>query len=287
MNAHVVYTGMGFPYVSTVCGDTSDRFLRRVPCLVVLKIGATGRLKTGESRRRYISIKRDMNDLEFVKCFVSEREINDNGIKRESCLKRALEDAKRLYSKEDTLQEIVLRSHNQEYNHERDKQLMYQMNDIPFLSLVGYLILLDLIGEVFTKKRKDSNNITNAIDYFGSEKLKECKWTVNALRNSLAHNYGLINIPRHKKDDPNSLHKFMLLLEKLDTEIFEKEKDWTRNDWRDKFESTSTKVYMPNLIDEIENLYKKLIEKVEKGDYKIYLKGGIEELKSRFTIIIV
>ena len=224
-----------------------------------------------------------MNDMDFVKAFVSQREIIDEGIKRESCLVRALEDARRLYSKEDTLQEIVLRSQNQENNPERENQLMYQMGDIPFLSLVGYLILLDLIGEVFTKKGK-GNNIENAINYFGTKNLRHCKCEVYALRNSLAHNYGLINIHPKPQKDADYSHKFMLSTESSNIGIFEKAGDWQRKDWSDKSETTSTKVNVPRLIEEIENLHKTLIQKVEDGDYAIGLQDGIEELKSRFTI---
>jgi len=223
----------------------------------------------------------DKND--FIKKFVSEREIDDDGIKRESCLVRALEDAERFYCQKDIMKEIVnllVYEGNKENTHEI-KKLLNQFSDIPFLSLIGYLILLDLIGEVFTDA---GNNITNAIDYFGSNELKQYKWEVNALRNSLAHNYGLINIPERKAHDVNSLHKF-ILSKRRNKDIFVRITNWTREDWNDKSETTSTRVYVDSLIEEIKKLHENLKKEVIKGNNKLYLSGGIEELKSRFTII--
>jgi hypothetical protein len=221
-----------------------------------------------------------MNEKEFIEAFVSQREINDGNIKRESCLVRLLDDADRLYLQKDIIKQMndcIL-----DKNDHKLEALGNQLSDIPFLPLIGYLILLDLIGEVFTEKE---NKIINAIDCFGSDKLKQCKWVVYALRNSLAHNYGLINIPKNKKKDSNSLHKFTLSSETNKIEIFENRKKWKRNDWKDKSEATSTKVYVDELIKEIKELHKTLEKKVKKGEYNLYLSGGIEELKSRFTII--
>jgi len=239
-------------------------------------------LKTGESRQSD-NTESNMEEKDTIKAFVSEREMEDG---RESCLVRALEDANVLYSKKEVLQRIadLLNSSNEEDNCEVEK-LLNQMQNIPFLSLVGYLILLDLIGEVFSTK----SNIVKAIDSFGSEELKEHKWTVNALRNSLAHNYGLVNIPNNKAHDSNSLHKFTLIDgSNKEDKIFERERTPTRKSiWSDKSEDTSTKVYVPTLIKEIEKLYRTLKQEVENGNYKLCLSGGIEELKSRFTIIKV
>ncbi|MCL2327965.1 MAG: hypothetical protein FWC39_05555 [Bacteroidetes bacterium] len=215
-----------------------------------------------------------MEKKEIIKQFVLNK---DMGNGRESCLVKALEDARRLYTNEDLWKRIDNLS---DYSNQEEMIELAKRVEIPFLSLIGYLILLDLIGNVFTQKE----NIIKAIETFGSPKLKECKHQVNALRNSLAHNYGLINIPNNSKYDEQSLHKFTLLEKENSEKIFDRKQQWERGKWKDKNEDTSTIVYVKNLVNEIEKLIKNLQEDAENDKLSIYLDGGIEELRARFTI---
>ncbi len=217
-----------------------------------------------------------MEEKEIIKQFVSNK---DMGGGRESCLGKALEDAKRLYTKEDVWK--IINADNPKTDKEMTE--LAKRLELPFLSLIGYLILLDLIGKVFTEGKKE--HLIYAIDTFGSSELKECKYQVNALRNSLAHNYGLINIPDSLKYDEESLHKFTLSEKENKEKIFERQQKWERGKWKDKSENTSTIVDVNKLIDEIENLIKNLQEKAKNGELSICLKGGVEELFARFTII--
>lgn len=218
-----------------------------------------------------------MKEKEIIKQFVLSQDMTQG---RESCFFKALEDARRLYKNEDLW--ARLDSSDFEKLNEDKKMDLLKGYEIPFLSLIGYLILLDLIGNVFTKKE----NIVNAIEKFGFPELKECKYIVAALRNSLAHNYGLVNVPANSKYDENSLHKFTLSeRENNDGKIFSRKQEWKREDWTDKCEDTSTVVDIKKLINGIEKLIENLQEKARNEELSICLDGSIEELYARFTII--
>ncbi len=220
-----------------------------------------------------------MKEKEIIKQFVLNKEIEDG---RESSLIKALEDSRRLYKNKDLWEIIDALSNSNNPNTCEEKMIeLTKRMETSFLSLIGYLILLDMIGKVFTKE----NHFISAIDAFGSPELKEHKYTVKALRNSLAHNYGLVNIPENPIYDENSLHKFTLFEGKNnDGKIFSKEKKWKRENWTDKNDNTSTIVYVQKLVDEIENLIQNLQEKARNEELSICLDGAIEELYARFTI---
>jgi hypothetical protein len=235
-----------------------------------------------------------MEEKEIIKQFVLGK---DMGNGRESCLMKALEDARRLYAKEE-LWRIINAPDFDCLSIDKRIELVKRM-EISFLSLIGYLISLDLIGTVFAEpktkpktkpktetKTNITNAIINAIETFGSPELKECKYAVNALRNSLAHNYGLVNTPYKLENDKESLHKFTLSEEENnDGNIFDRKQEWERGNWKDKNENSSTVVNVRKLIKEIENLIENLQEKAKNGKLPIYLDGNINELYARFTII--
>ncbi len=220
-----------------------------------------------------------MEAKEIIKQFVL---CKDMGNGRESCLIKALEDSRRLYHNED----LWARINANKAGAEEEMIGLTKRIELSFLSLIGYLILLDLIGEVFTEKKKKEINIISAINNFGSSELKKCKYIVNALRNSLAHNYGLVNVPDSEQYDEESLHKFTLSEEiNGNGEIFKRKQKWKRENWMDKNEDTSTIVNTGKLIREIEILVKNLQENAVSEELSICLDGKIDELYARFTII--
>jgi len=216
-----------------------------------------------------------MNNATFIQKFIKDLEIEKN---RFSSLKIAINDARKL-----TGRNIV--SGDSELN------ILANTNDFlspdSFICIINYLLILDLIGEVFNVKgftTKKNNNIYKALKQFSSLTSEKDIDTIIALRNSLAHNYGLINIPRDEKENSTKRHKFILLhyensfLIKYPTTIW-------NGDFKDKSEDTSTQISKINLINLIEQTYKNLVKESENNRIELNLSGGVEELKSRFTLI--
>ena len=147
-----------------------------------------------------------------------------------------------------------------------------------FVALLLYLICLEQLGNVFTdipKKDKKSNSDNHGI-YRILKKYSEIKdddkiESLIGLRNSLAHSFGLSGC------NQSISFIYELAFNDIDKEIFILGKDSS-----DKSEDTSIIINFINLINEIENI----IDKIQK-DSTIELVKGIEETKTRYTIIIV
>ena len=222
-----------------------------------------------DSQKRYFCIKqmKYMENKDFIKRFASELIIEEmpNGQNRYSSLMMALKDAQKLTGRDEITGE-------QEHDFLENELSFLDPNS--FICIVNYLIILDLIGEVFCKKK--DNNLIKALSTFGDKISVEDKYAIAALRNSFAHNYGLININKYHK------HKFTLdfsantLLEKHPT------KEWN-GDFQFKSEETSTVIYVKSLIQLIENIWKKLNSEIDEAKVDSVLE--INELKARFTVL--
>lgn len=218
-----------------------------------------------------------MDDTEFIKMFLTQREIEPN---RNSCLVVALEDARFLSGRNPkTGMYIGIMWCN------INKSVMYGSNS--FLGLIGYLIFMDLIGGLFRKNgfKSDKNEIYKALKQFSSFNDEEI-FVIIALRNSLTHNYSLVNIPNNKNEDDMKLHKFELIYEETDFIIsvpLEYDR-WIRDDFSEnsKADKFNTKIGVQKLINEFEYVYANLKEDYDKD--KVTLTLGLEELKARFTI---
>lgn len=216
-----------------------------------------------------------MDQDEFVEKFINQRIIEAN---RNSCLVMALQDARLLNGRDKKtgkFKNIIL----------RDKDYFYNPNS--FTGLVIYLILLDMIGHIFLKKgfkTKHTNKIHKTLEQFSNLDDKEIA-VVISLRNSLAHNYSLVNIPYLEKKNYKELHKFELIY--VDTpfiiSIPSELNKWKRKDFKDKRDESSTKIGVKKLIDEFENVYSNLNNEFKQGNVTLD-SIGLEELKSRFTI---
>lgn len=174
-----------------------------------------------------------------------------------------------------------------------DKKKNYVKNTQSFLyegsliGIIGYIIILEIIGEVFERNDKSikrkKNNITNALKRFSNLRSKDI-YVLIALRNSLAHNYGLANIPKHNKEYNTKRHKFTLVYSK-ESELIEYPSSKWDGDFFDNSDDTETKIgiiALAELVESVINQVKSLndVQKIE-----LALKGGFQELKKRFTIL--
>lgn len=213
-----------------------------------------------------------MNEKEFIKRFTSELVIEeiDKNHKRYSCLMLALTDARKLTARDQ-------KTGKPNYDLLENEKSFFDPNS--FICLINYLLILDLIGEVFVKGK--DKNIMKALSKFGAEISKEDKYAIKALRNSFAHNYGLINISKNKE----FCHKFILEFSENSLIIKHPEIEWDGIFNKTKSDVTSTTIYVKNLIDYIEDIWKKLNTEIDGETIDIVLDDRIEELKSRFTVI--
>lgn len=170
------------------------------------------------------------------------------------------------------------------------KNLLYHPNQ--FSGLACYLIFLEMIGLIFKPKGekplKNINAIHRALTHFGGE-LKGVEISaIRALRNSLAHNFGLAIKNNNKKykdtDDYNLTHKFQLNINSSTNDIVIFPKQRWFGDFSDKSDDTLTIINEKNLIQLIENIYQKLLSMNEKGELELALDE--DQLNARFSIVI-
>ena len=216
--------------------------------------------------------KLNEQQIDFIKKFISSYEVEVN---RYSCLTIALKDARLI-----TGRNLVTGQH----------QLNILQNENNFISpysfvgMINYLLILDMIGSIFLISgfKTKRSNIYNALKQFSSINDKEID-TIIALRNSLAHNYSLINLPWYKEEDSRKLHKFTLDNSENAELIKYPTNHIARNlIFSDKSESSSTIIGYRKIIDLIELVYENVKSKFENGF--ILYRLGVDELKARFTI---
>jgi len=220
-----------------------------------------------------------MEDIDFIKKFTNSIEVESNIY---SCLMIAISDARKITGRniETGKQEFNILVGNNDF-----------LNPDSFIGIINYLLILDMIGEIFKKngftfgKKNKNKKIGKALKQFGGV-ISDCDIDVIvALRNSLAHNYGLINIPWEVSENGTKRHKFTLI--NTDCEFLIKyppENNRWDGDFKDKSETTSTEVSKENLINLIETVFKNLKQDLENNEVKLALNDGIDELKARFTI---
>lgn len=149
-----------------------------------------------------------------------------------------------------------------------------------FSGLACYLIFLEMVGTIF-KPKENKNAIHKALTNFGGDISEEEISAIRALRNSLAHNFGLAIKSNTKNEDLT--HKFELHFDTQSDEIITLPKEKWNGCFSDKQEETSTIVNEKNLIQLIENIYQKLLDMNEKGELELAISE--EELNTRFSII--
>lgn len=216
------------------------------------------------------------DDKEFLDRFIESYQINTN---RFSCLVIAITDARKITGR-NTL------SGEHQMNILTSNEVFF--NPFSFIGLINYLIILEMIGEIFSSKkiainRLKTNTIYKALKQFSQGLNDRDIDTIIALRNSLAHNYGLINIPDAKEAETKQ-HKFTIRNFNADYLIkYPTEGKWS-NDFTDKEEKTTTTVSYEKLVDLVEDVYRNLKSDNKKGLVTLALSQGMEELFARFTI---
>lgn len=146
-----------------------------------------------------------------------------------------------------------------------------------FSSLILYLIFLEQVGTIFTNGRSHKKGIQCALEDFSTLKEEE-RIAIYYLRNTLAHNYGLAT-DNSNSNKQNDKHKFTLSY-KGDL-IHVPKKCWD-NDYTNRDDEDSTTINIFRLMEMVDNLYNNLKNNYENLELKI----GIEEIKTRFTVLI-
>lgn len=157
-----------------------------------------------------------------------------------------------------------------------------------FTALFLYLNVLEQIGTLFCKDEK--NGIEKAIETFSSQELpaQDIKEIKN-LRNSLAHNFGLINL---KNQSPTI--KYTISIDYHETNssnnavsncIIQLPKNEWSKDWSDKSDETSCTIYAFPLMRLCEDIIKEVVERC-KEDKLTFAIEELEEIKARYTILI-
>jgi len=216
----------------------------------------------------------DMTDTDFIMKFTNSIEIERN---RYSCLFVALQDARKITGRD------MVKGNITNDILENDQSFL---SPYSFIGVVNYLLILELIGEIFRLKNfttNKKNNIYKSLKQFSNSLNDKDIDTIIALRNSLAHNYGLINIPNDQKEYVTKLHKFTLINMTNGNLIKYPLQNWNL-DYSDKSDETSTQISVIKLQDLIETVYKNLTTEIENDTVELALKKGIDELKARFTI---
>ena len=150
---------------------------------------------------------------------------------------------------------------------------------LQFTSLINYLIFLEQIGALFKPKNStsnldDSNEIYHALYHF-SDLNKIQRKAIKSLRNTLTHKFSLATENKGKHS-----YRFSLSLEKDESVVTPKAWNGIHSN---KSDSDLTTIYVHNLIELIESIYKKVISLWQKNN--LDLRISLDELKSRFTII--
>lgn len=150
-----------------------------------------------------------------------------------------------------------------------------------FTGITLYLILLEQIGILFCKKDKDigglENGIKVALKSFSSLSSNQIN-AILALRNTLAHNFGLATVKnKHRKQH----YKFCL---KYDDEIpvVTINQKWD-GDYKDKSDDTITAIGVPQLCALIEDIFKNLKVELQKDNLELLIQD-LDEIKARFTV---
>jgi hypothetical protein len=221
-----------------------------------------------------------MNEKEFIEKFLSlEGPVETNPL-RLSTLSFGLRGARKLAGR-DIKTGAYLKSEFNDENFQNGTYFAFE-----FTGLINYLVLLEQIGSIFRPKDQNiytsKNGITCALTYFSNLQGHEIH-AIKSLRNSLTHKFGLAT---EKQPTDKIPRKFTISREEsLSNKVVELPvTNWT-GDFLDKSQDTSTTIYLLNLIDLIEGIYKRVVLEQKSDNLELALNGGIEELKVRYTIL--
>ena len=151
-----------------------------------------------------------------------------------------------------------------------------------WLGNVGYLVLLDQIGNCFKDKNHamaGGNSIQKALNYFSGLPQPEVD-TLYALRCALAHDYSLIN----RKDSKPSLQHQFVLTGGTGRLIVPPTQPWDGN-VLNRTNDNQTTVDVQELGNLVEGVCSKVRQLATNNSLEIVLSGGKDELMTRYTIV--
>lgn len=169
-----------------------------------------------------------------------------------------------------------------ELNEDNFEEQTFHSNQ--FAGLINYLILLEQLGNIFkltTRGLMTSNGIHRTLKYFSGLSDPQI-FALRALRNSLAHNYGLAT--RNDEKDQRQIHKFIISRERSFEVVQLAEPKWC-GDFSDKSDQSYTTIFLFDLIDLIENVYEKLKDAINEDFDLVAPTMSLYELETRFTIV--
>jgi len=161
-----------------------------------------------------------------------------------------------------------------------------------FAGVMCYLILLEQIGTIFRFINEPSchNNkgIICALKKFSNLNDEKKTKSIDALRNSLTHRFGLATEKKQNKPDKSDKsdkqYKFILSIERNKGIVKLPISPWL-GDFSDKSEDTSTTIYMIDFADMVEQIIDKVKNEINLENLELKLKDGVDELYARYTCI--
>ena len=162
------------------------------------------------------------------------------------------------------------------------------INHGSWLGAIGYIVLLDQIGECLKPKSKESkykNKVKKALDYFESGLNDDEINALYALRCSFAHNYSLINVDKYfKKADKSKdklTHCFHVEVGKACKIVELPQKRWER-DFENISDDEITYINLEALGDLVENICSKIIDKFQRDELELTV--PVEEFLKRYFL---
>jgi hypothetical protein len=148
------------------------------------------------------------------------------------------------------------------------------------ICLLNYLIILEMVGKIFKMKNQldSTNGIVSALFNFSDLEEKD-RYTINALRNALAHSYSLTNIPEKEKYYEHSRHLFAYHITG-DFPLIQ----YSDNEWNGGYYQIESRTWIQinKLFNLIEIIVKSILGKI--GNDEIELQMDIAELETRYYI---
>jgi len=160
-----------------------------------------------------------------------------------------------------------------------------------WLGALGYMVMLDQIGECFRPADADSPSagtpdFIKALTYFADEVRDPERQALYALRCCFAHDYSLVNIPAGRGAlDRQRLHHFLLDAEETGPLVTLPGTPWDGNLAR-RPRYTATRVNLRSLGDLGEAVYTRLRHLHENQELRIALPGGAAELRARYAFTV-
>ncbi len=193
---------------------------------------------------------------------------------RSSVLLVALRGARKLTGRDLNTGTLLVAGHPVDPSIEVMEEGRYYSNLL--LGLTNYLIILDMLGFIFSRKdvKKDiaEEMIHSMKNFTGLLELRHIE-AIKALRHSLAHNFGLAN------------KNYIFQLDLTITNLIELPVDNTG--WRVKNikkEENYTKINPIKLCNFVETAYKNLIQQFEHDNLKLKSNLTLDQFMARFTI---